>query len=361
MKTSIKKEDKCINCGNVFITYPKTKRKFCSHKCYTDYYSSGKGKRDLSYITDEYRAEVRARTLKQYANTTEEQKQWAVKKRKETAGWKGWSYKYLCCTECGFTKFKHAASGICTSCYQKRRKQVFKDKELERYVKDGLFYGELGKITYDGDNHRLQCHICGRFYEQLGLHVSEWHLVTLNWYKSQFGIKETFGLATEQLKYDAGQTALKTIEKHGVNERFTAVSRSMNHTIGQKGWRLQSRLEKSAVLKLHHWTKDNPRVEKEWKAKIDTGRNKKVHSHCASCYKPITTSAGSKANSYCDECRRLAYNASQRRYRLRLKEDIVGIGSIQLTQQNTQRLERVDKRCRICGELMCSIHLTKKI
>ncbi len=46
----------------------------------------------------------------------------------------------------------------------------------------------LGLMVYDADGVP-QCHICGRFYRGLGLHISRGHRVPVDEYRERFGLK----------------------------------------------------------------------------------------------------------------------------------------------------------------------------
>ena len=62
----------------------------------------------------------------------------------------------------------------------------------------GPIHGRLGVLADDGE--RVQCHICGGYYGNLGGHVSQVHGVTPGEYKALFGLNATTGLIGPALK-----------------------------------------------------------------------------------------------------------------------------------------------------------------
>lgn len=60
---------------------------------------------------------------------------------------------------------------------------------------DGPIYGELGVLDVDGN--RVQCHCCGAWYVQLGVHAVQAHGLKAEIYKIIFGLNDTTGLAGE--------------------------------------------------------------------------------------------------------------------------------------------------------------------
>ncbi len=49
-------------------------------------------------------------------------------------------------------------------------------------------FGEPGTITYTEDGIRLQCHICGRFYQALGTHLLLIHGLSAVEYRKEFDL-----------------------------------------------------------------------------------------------------------------------------------------------------------------------------
>jgi len=62
----------------------------------------------------------------------------------------------------------------------------------------GPLHGRLGVLADDGE--RVQCHICGAFFGNLGGHVSQVHGLTPDDYKRRFGLNATTGLIGPALR-----------------------------------------------------------------------------------------------------------------------------------------------------------------
>jgi len=56
----------------------------------------------------------------------------------------------------------------------------------------GPVYGDLGVLATDGQ--RVECHICGRWYRMLGIHVRRTHGMLPDDYKRAFGLRVSVGL-----------------------------------------------------------------------------------------------------------------------------------------------------------------------
>lgn len=83
----------------------------------------------------------------------------------------------------------------------------------------GPFHGQLGVLADDGE--RVQCHLCGEFYGNLGGHVSQVHGWTPDDYKARFGLNATTGLIGPSLRAARQQEGAE--RKHGPDyARFMA-------------------------------------------------------------------------------------------------------------------------------------------
>lgn len=59
-------------------------------------------------------------------------------------------------------------------------------------------YGVRGALTYKGRN-KVQCHICGKYFSALGIHVVQTHEISAQDYRFEFGLPHTIGLVSESL------------------------------------------------------------------------------------------------------------------------------------------------------------------
>jgi len=56
-----------------------------------------------------------------------------------------------------------------------------------------------GRLLAEDDGSRVQCHLCGRWWALLGMHVSRGHGMTPDAYREQFGLNRTTGLTAPAL------------------------------------------------------------------------------------------------------------------------------------------------------------------
>lgn len=61
-------------------------------------------------------------------------------------------------------------------------------------------YGFYGTVAYDKTEKYTQCHLCGFFYENLGMHVNKKHDKTPQDYKLEFGLPVTLSLKAPKSK-----------------------------------------------------------------------------------------------------------------------------------------------------------------
>lgn len=78
-------------------------------------------------------------------------------------------------------------------------------------------YGELGRLTVTEDGSRVMCHVCGRYFRNLGQHAYYAHSLQADLYKERFGLNRTTAVASpafvEQKRRWA--TENRTIERMG--------------------------------------------------------------------------------------------------------------------------------------------------
>lgn len=78
------------------------------------------------------------------------------------------------------------------------------------------FFGEIGKLNEEGE--KVQCHICGKYFRNLGLHVSRGHKIMCDEYRETYGLSRNFALCSE---------AFSAIQRDNHGERIAA--------LGEKG------------------------------------------------------------------------------------------------------------------------------
>lgn len=100
-------------------------------------------------------------------------------------------------------------------------------KEPLRPVKDG--FGYYGVVTYDKDEAKTQCHYCGYFFTNLGIHLHHMHGTKVAEYKQQFGLRKQKSLV-------ATKTRAKYISSF---EKLTESQRQQKYAALKLGWALK--------------------------------------------------------------------------------------------------------------------------
>jgi hypothetical protein len=83
---------------------------------------------------------------------------------------------------------------------------------------DTGYFGEKGVLLEH--NLRVQCHICGKWFKQLGYHITRTEGLTTDEYKLRFGLRRGLGLISSDLKAkrsEAATTILIDHRHHGWN------------------------------------------------------------------------------------------------------------------------------------------------
>lgn len=121
-------------------------------------------------------------------------------------------------------------------------------KEPLKKVEKG--FGYYGVIATDEDNDRVQCHLCGWFFQNLGIHLNREHSITGDKYKEKFHLARGTALVGESLRIKRVEAARRSIEaqKERMGEDYLkqmkegykeyAKKNPHNHGIG---WSLEKR------------------------------------------------------------------------------------------------------------------------
>src|SRR3990167_9614897 len=135
--------------------------------------------------------------------------------------WKfDWSKEFEKCVDCGTKEIKHYSKGRCRECHNVWYKdfQTEKRESFTRmtYFDDGQFFGTKGVLAQNESGDRIQCHLCGRWYKHLGVHVEARHRWNTKDYKREFGLNVySQGLVTEEISQRLSETLKETERKHG--------------------------------------------------------------------------------------------------------------------------------------------------
>ncbi len=107
-------------------------------------------------------------------------------------------------------------------------------------------YGEFGRLAR-GDDGRVQCHICGRFYQHLGAHSHHKHGVSADEYRTAFGLKQATKLIGDDYREKRRRAAVRqglpqlgTPQRERIRELNAAERSAMSKAIER---RVQHELE----------------------------------------------------------------------------------------------------------------------
>jgi len=71
-------------------------------------------------------------------------------------------------------------------------------KEPLMEYRDG--FGYVGAIIFDGESDKIQCHICGEWFANLGRHIGPSHQITAYDYKEMVGLNQSTALINESTR-----------------------------------------------------------------------------------------------------------------------------------------------------------------
>jgi hypothetical protein len=108
-------------------------------------------------------------------------------------------------------------------------------KEPLTKVRDG--FGFYGTIAYDKTEKYTQCHQCGYFFENLGMHVKKKHDKTPQQYKEAYGLPVTLSLKAPKSKtrnWEVWQSLDETKREQILNQLKEARAKGMPAKIAKK-------------------------------------------------------------------------------------------------------------------------------
>lgn len=82
-------------------------------------------------------------------------------------------------------------------------------------VKEG--YGFMGVIVEDWNSEKLQCHICGKWFENIPTHLRHAHNITANDYKKNYGLLQSTALKSKRLRIRQSEVMQKLRGKNKAN------------------------------------------------------------------------------------------------------------------------------------------------
>lgn len=102
---------------------------------------------------------------------------------------------------------------------------AFKAEPPFTKVKDG--HGFLGVVLRDKKKDKLQCHMCGKWFNHLPAHITQAHKIKTRTYKKKYGLPLQFGLVSRGIARKCSDAAKKpywerdkkSVQKHMKNMR----------------------------------------------------------------------------------------------------------------------------------------------
>src|SRR3990167_9134904 len=84
-------------------------------------------------------------------------------------------------------------------------------KAREPFMEVSAGYGYLGVVIYDDQEDKVQCHVCGKFFQHLGKHVNFAHRISGPDYKRKFGLTQSTPLCSVRYSRMKRKTMVKNI------------------------------------------------------------------------------------------------------------------------------------------------------
>jgi predicted transcriptional regulator len=111
-----------------------------------------------------------------------------------------------------------------------------------------LNYGHLGELAESPDGARVQCHLCGRYWVNLGSHVRATHGLSANDYREAYGLNRTQPLLSPRFRAQMAATSRALgLGKPNIAD-FAPVAPGMH----MPAHRLQGRRQQSATAPKRH-------------------------------------------------------------------------------------------------------------
>lgn len=82
---------------------------------------------------------------------------------------------------------------------------------------DGPIFGERGVLACDDEGERVQCHVCGRWWRNLGIHAAITHKIGADDYRRLFGLRASTGLVSpaQRQRYARYEDRLAQVRETG--------------------------------------------------------------------------------------------------------------------------------------------------
>ena len=93
---------------------------------------------------------------------------------------------------------------------------LYKEGTNAPYSKIGNGFGYYGVFIKDKNSGKVQCHVCGKFFNSVSVHSYAKHKILSNDYKKKYGFHKTFPLVSAQTSnlYRLAREKKMKIEKY---------------------------------------------------------------------------------------------------------------------------------------------------
>lgn len=131
-------------------------------------------------------------------------------------------------------------------------KTLYKAQEPFMEVKHG--YGYQGVLMYDDIEDKVQCHICGLWYVNVGMHTTKKHNVPADEYKMRYGLTLRTALCSVGLSNRRSEATNKAIENGTIKPDIASKAASFNNqkkrSYRQKGTQTNQYFNRNGLCEL---------------------------------------------------------------------------------------------------------------
>ncbi len=112
-------------------------------------------------------------------------------------------------------------------------------------IPTGLGFGYYGALSVTTDGDKVQCHLCGKLYESLALHIYGHHNMRVAEYREKFNLSRSTALVSEKERErlkEATLTWLKSLskeQKRKMQEKATRAVRAWKKENPNRAWRIR--------------------------------------------------------------------------------------------------------------------------
>jgi rubrerythrin len=178
-----------------------------------------------------------------------------------------------------------------------RKAMIGETKSRVSRLEDGTpYFGKLGKMAYDSDEDKVQCHLCGRWMKVVGGTHIRWHGWTLQGYRAAFQLRENVATCSAGLSGRLRHIAKAKIGRGGFASPPAGAGGSIRST---PRWRSVARLHPLLAAELH--PQRNGQLNPD---ELAAGSKRKVWWLCGRCGHAWQATVGNRVarQSGCPSC-----------------------------------------------------------